>query len=388
MQHEEQVRLLKVLIQQLDDGVNADAGGLRRAPASTYTSPELLEREWASFFKGHAQIIGMSGELPGPNTFLTLNDFGIPILATRGKDGRFRAFLNSCRHRGVMVEKERHGKRATFSCPFHAWTYSSAGELVAIPMAEHFGAIDKSCHGLIELPAEEAYGFLIVHPDPKGMIDTEKLFEGYADDLVSWKWQDLVFGGETSYDMNLNWKLALDTFGETYHFKRLHKNTLAEFFYGDVLGYDDHGRNHRMILCLKGIDTLRGRSESQWDIRIGGFPVYYFFPNVVVNVGATGVTLVRAYPDPGNPGRSISHLTFMFDKAALEADPENVRLRAEGFGNVVEAEDYATAVTTQTALNAGIQESVIFGRNEPPLHHYHNTYRTALGMDALPLIKG
>jgi hypothetical protein len=28
----------------------------------------------------------------------------------------------------------------------------------------------------------------------------------------------------------------------------------------------------------------------------------------------------------------------------------------------------------------------VFGRNEPALHHYHNTYREALGMDLLPLI--
>jgi hypothetical protein len=29
---------------------------------------------------------------------------------------------------------------------------------------------------------------------------------------------------------------------------------------------------------------------------------------------------------------------------------------------------------------------VVFGRNEPALHHYHNTYRAALGMEPLPLL--
>ena len=32
-------------------------------------------------------------------------------------------------------------------------------------------------------------------------------------------------------------------------------------------------------------------------------------------------------------------------------------------------------------------EHVVFGRNEPALHHYHNTYRAALGMDLLPLLE-
>jgi len=28
-----------------------------------------------------------------------------------------------------------------------------------------------------------------------------------------------------------------------------------------------------------------------------------------------------------------------------------------------------------------------FGKNEPALHHYHNTFREALDLDPLPLIK-
>ena len=28
----------------------------------------------------------------------------------------------------------------------------------------------------------------------------------------------------------------------------------------------------------------------------------------------------------------------------------------------------------------------MFGRNEPALHHYHNIYRAALGIDPLPIL--
>jgi hypothetical protein len=30
---------------------------------------------------------------------------------------------------------------------------------------------------------------------------------------------------------------------------------------------------------------------------------------------------------------------------------------------------------------------VIYGRNEVPLHHYHNTFRRALGMEPLELLQ-
>jgi len=387
MRHSLQVELLKELLRQLDEGVNADAGGLRKNPASAYTCPELATREWQHFFRNHPQIIGCSAELPEPGSFVTLGDFGMEVLATRDEQGVFRAFLNACRHRGTMLEGERRGIKQRFSCPFHAWTYASDGALTGIPMSKQFGSVDKSCHGLIELPAIENRGFLWVHPDPEGSIDADALYAGLTDDLDSWDFGSMILAGETSYDMRLNWKLATDTFGETYHFKRLHRDTLAQVFHGDTLAYHTFGRNHRMILCSRQIDAYRGVPESQWRINVGGFPVYYLFPNVVLNVSPAGMTMVRVYPCPGDPGRSISRLSYYFDAAQLEADPDMLRFRSEAFGNVVESEDYATAVTTQRAAESGLLDYVIFGRNEAPLHHYHNTFREALGMTPLPLLQ-
>ena len=49
---------------------------------------------------------------------------------------------------------------------------------------------------------------------------------------------ELVRMGETVIEGRLNWKLANDTFGETYHFSRLHKNTLGQVFHADVVGCD------------------------------------------------------------------------------------------------------------------------------------------------------
>ena len=387
MKHALQVELLNELLRQLDAGENADAGGLRKNPASAYTCPEMAEREWQVFFREHPQVIGLSGDLPDPGSFVTLADFGVEILATRDEQGVFHAFLNACRHRGTMLESERRGSKLRFSCPFHAWTYRADGELTAIPMAEHFGNVDKSCHGLIALPAVESRGFLWVHPDPQGSIDPDQLFAGLAEDFDSWQFGKLINADEVSYDMRLNWKLATDTFGETYHFKRLHRDTLAQMFHGDVLAYHTFERNHRMILCTREIDSYRELPESEWRINIGGFPVYFLFPNVILNVGPAGLTMVRVYPVPGDPGRSVSRLTFYFDQKLLATDPGMLRGRAEGFGRIVQSEDYATAETTQRAAESGMMDYVIFGRNEPPLHHYHNTFRQALGMEPLELLQ-
>ena len=47
---------------------------------------------------------------------------------------------------------------------------------------------------------------------------------------------------------------------------------------------------------------------------------------------------------------------------------------------------HATDSAVLLGLSGDLPE-LIFGRNEPALHHYHNTYREALGMEPLPLIE-
>ena len=283
-----------------------------------------------------------AADLPKPGSFLTTEDFGVPVLVTRDSGGKVRAFLNACRHRGVMVETAEKGEKSRFSCPFHAWTYDATGALIGVPMEDHFGAIDRSCLGLIELPALEQYGFIMVHPDPKGVIDPDVVFEGIAPDLENWDWGRYELGFAQTLDMKMNWKLATDTFGETYHFKRLHRDTLANNFHGDVLSYRTYERNHRMILCLKGIDDLRGQPEADWRIETGGFPVYFLFPNVVINVGNQRIAVVRVYPHPDDPGRSVSQISYYFDPEVLAENPEFAIAFSEGFTRVVAAEDYAT----------------------------------------------
>ena len=90
MRREEQVRVIRALMDHIDRGTNVDEGVIRRVAAADYTSPERAGMEWEAFFKGHPQVIGLSGDLPKAGSFLTSNDFGVPLLATRAADGRFR----------------------------------------------------------------------------------------------------------------------------------------------------------------------------------------------------------------------------------------------------------------------------------------------------------
>lgn len=410
MEQKLQVSILKELMRQIDEKKNLDAGVQYRVPSSIYTDPDLAEQEWEAFFRTHPQMIGLSGDLPEPNSFMTLNDFGVPIIATRDPSGTFRAFLNICRHRATRVETQARGKRKLFVCPFHAWSYSTSGDLIAVADQDDFGDVDKSCRGLIELPAVEAAGLLFVHPKPDGVLDVEALLgKALLDELESNGFDQFVFGADKTLDMKLNWKLANDTFGETYHFQKLHKNTLGQIFIGNNTHYEEFGRNHRFTTANRGIHELRELPEDAWEIQRGTFVGYHLFPNIEMFWIGDTISLVRIYPDPADPGRSISQIsiyltpeahaeaTGLDDAARKEAaenaynfDRENrspsIESSLEVFTSTVEYEDYVMGEYQQESAESGLAGEALFGRNEPVLHHFHRSFREALGLPHFPTV--
>lgn len=389
MRHDEQVRLMKELMSKIDAGVTVDAGGLRRNPATAYTDRDLAARERELFFRGRPQLVGLSGDLPGPGSFVTFDDLAVPMLLTRDAEGTFRSFVNACRHRGATIETRPRGSAQRFACPFHAWTYDSGGVLVSLPKSDHFGDVDRSCLGLVELPSVEQYGLLYTHPDRDGTIDVDSLLgEDLAAELACWNIGSLRYLDGDTYEVACSWKLAMDTFGETYHFPVLHRDTLSPQFHGHVQTYDTFDRNHRMVLARRDLDAMRTMPEDTWDITIAGQPIYWLFPNVQLVPFVAGVFLVRAYPVGDDPGRHVSRITF-YIKPEVEAAGNAEALRAMvkvTFADVIRDEDYLMGAQQQRSASTGALSHLLFGRNEPALHHFHNTYREALGMPLLPLL--
>ncbi len=222
-----------------------------------------------------------------------------------------------------------------------------------------------------------------MHPRPDGVIDLdEQLGAELSAELDHWGFDRLAHLGADAYDVACNWKLAMDTFGETYHFNSLHASTLANAFYGNVQCYDTFGRNHRMLLCRRDIDLLRELPEEQWSIAVAALPVYWLFPNVQLMPNQFGCYLVRAYPHPSEPGRHTSRITFYMwpETDGGAPDAEVLREIATAFGGIIRDEDYVASASQQRSADSGVLEHSVFGRNEPALHHYHNTFRDALGM--------
>ena len=77
--------------------------------------------------------LGHESSLPENGSFLTTTMGEDPVIVVRDKTGTLRAFLNSCSHRGAKICRVDSGVTDLFRCPYHAWTFSTEGDLVHVP---------------------------------------------------------------------------------------------------------------------------------------------------------------------------------------------------------------------------------------------------------------
>ncbi|MGH8055978.1 MAG: Rieske 2Fe-2S domain-containing protein, partial [Candidatus Entotheonellia bacterium] len=85
-------------------------------------------------------------------------------------DKSIRAFLNSCRHKGMKVCRYDDGNTLVFTCPFHGWSYDTKGRLVGVAYYDeaYNKALDKSQWGLHEVAQLcNYYGSIWATWDPK-----------------------------------------------------------------------------------------------------------------------------------------------------------------------------------------------------------------------------
>src|SRR5260221_4132297 len=113
-----------------------------------YTEPGILDAEFERIFEREWYYVGRADEIPAPGRYIRRRVGRETVVLVRGRDQVIRGFLNVCRHRGAQLCLTDSGQVGrTIRCPYHAWTYSLDGQLVAAPLA---GA---GRHGPRPLPA-------------------------------------------------------------------------------------------------------------------------------------------------------------------------------------------------------------------------------------------
>lgn len=336
-------------------------------PVTNYTDPKQLEQEIDILFRRFPIIIAHVSELSEVGDFLTHDDTGVPILVTRTQEGRIKAFLNVCRHRGARLQDKPCGKVRAFSCPYHAWTYGLDGKLRGMPQPFGFDNVDRSALGLVELPAFEHFGMVWVVPSVQPKEIDLKAWVAPMEEQLS----GLDLGGHVIYERwslnrKMSWRLALEGFQESYHFCSAHKNTACAGYLDNQSVHLNFNPHVRHAVPLPGALQLRDQDPEAWEYRPNFMTQNYIFPANFVQVMTDHVYVHTIIPT--GPGTCVFQCMMLIPEPPQSEKAERYWRKNYDLIRVVFDEDFVIGEGIQKGLETGANQSFIFGKYECGLH--------------------
>ncbi|WP_419928949.1 aromatic ring-hydroxylating oxygenase subunit alpha [Candidatus Poriferisocius sp.] len=348
------------------------APDVMRQSVDAYLDQPRFEYEVERIFKHLPLALAISSELPAPDTYKAMDVMGVPLLLTRGADGAARAFLNVCRHRGSPLCEPGSGSAQRLTCPYHAWSYDTAGDLVGMFGAHTFGDVDRDHLALTPLACAEKAGFVFACLTPGVTFDIDTFLGDFAPyvaalDLDQWH----IFEQRTLDGPG--WKVAWDGYLEGYHQERLHPKTVGLNTIGNLMAHDTWGPHQRIVFGRKSLPKLVDQPEEEWDLDEHIRLIHSIFPNVSIS-GILGDYCLLSQLFPGST--VDTSLTIQTVLCRHEPSTDEEQQVAEQFSalvlQAVRDEDYWVGFQIQNALKSGATSEVLFGRNEPSLQHYHH----------------
>lgn len=356
------------LAQTIAQGCTRIERGIATVPASVYTDPAHWSREKDRLFARLPQVLCPSALLPEPNMAVPHDATGKPLLITRDGEGKAHVFLNVCRHRGTrLVEGSEVQCSKRMTCPYHAWTFSTDGRLLALPRPETFPGLDKADYGLVELDSCEAGG--LIWYAPQGGADFSHAVTLGAD-FDAFAMRDLHLFRRKTHEVASNWKLIMDAFLESYHVARLHAATIGPFFKDGVTSGDQIGPHQRSLVCraeeLEGVDFTDMAALR----RIGTF-AYQLFPATVLVISPDYINIMALWPQAHDR-------TLVEDFMLIPEEPQTDKARDHWerswkllHGGVFASEDFRAAALGQQGLKTGAVPHLTLGTLEGGIRRLH-----------------
>ena len=237
-----------------------------RLDRSAFTDKDLFDLEMKYIFEGNWIYLAHESQIPNINDYYSTYIGSQPIFISRNRQGELNALMNACSHRGAQLCRHKRGNKATFTCPFHGWTFNNSGKLLKVKDPEedgYPGCFNKEgSHDLKKVPKFESYrGFLFGSLNEN--VPSLKDFLGEAakiiDMIVDQSAEGLeVLKGASTYTFNGNWKLQAENGADGYHVSAVHWNYAAT-------------TNHRKEQEAIREDNIKAMDAGKWGKQGGGF---------------------------------------------------------------------------------------------------------------------
>lgn len=370
---------LKTLGRLIDERTTQLAPETMQVDVEEYLDAGTFERELQLIFRRYPCFVGFSSQFARPGDYCALHIGATPVIVMRNASGEMKGFLNFCRHRGSQLLQDGTGcLQKGIRCPYHSWSYDLDGALRTVPYGDKgFPHLSKAEHSLIPLQVAEKHGIVFVMPDPGRTFEIDEFLGDMGAELDSWSFAERHYVETRNYTVNVNWKLNLDTFGESYHFSTVHPETFAKKTYENISTLKEFPNGHRACHPALILNEMRQQPEEDWNLNFAMSVVYYIFPSTILFIVRGHMETFTLLPGR-RPDESITrHQMYLLDSVApsSEGDRKAIQELFDMVSHVLQNEDYPIVERMQRNFLGCRDQKVTFGRNEGGLHSMHKLLR-------------
>jgi phenylpropionate dioxygenase-like ring-hydroxylating dioxygenase large terminal subunit len=359
-----------------------DPPAAKAMPAWIYSHPGLERLELERILLPSWQMLCHVSSLREPGDFVTVDIGHESVFALRDRDGTIRAFHNVCRHRGARLMDGTGNCQGPITCPYHGWAYRHDGSLQGVAARETFPGLDRADHGLRQVRTDTAFGFVFVAlaGSPRPVAET---WGALADELAPYRLAEMVpLGPITQETWDVDWKLAMDNYLESYHVPIGHPG-LNRMFTPD---YEDQ---KGVPGVARGVSWLREQLSSRWSERryqqlVGrvsahlpdanrrSWRFYSMLPNLGIDVFPEQMDFFQVLP--GGPGKCIIR-GGVFGLPDSSRDMRVVRYLGQRINRSVNAEDAWLCQRVQRGLASSSYSPGPLSELEGWMREFHDLLR-------------
>ena len=191
-------------------------------PPESYFDPGVYRLEMDRIFcRAWIHACHVS-QIPSLGDFVTYGIGDQNIIVLRDEDREIRAFHNVCQHRGREL-LEGTGNTRAIVCPYHGWTYHSDGSLIQARGTEKVPGFDarKICLQTVRVSVVAGFVFVNLHEEAEPFA---AIYPGFEEELREFEpgIEGLIHVRRTTFDLAVNWKIAVENYLEAYHLANVH----------------------------------------------------------------------------------------------------------------------------------------------------------------------
>ncbi len=358
-------------------------------PAGRYVDQRYFQLELDYVWRKSWLLAAHIDEIPEAGCWMLWENAGEPVVIVHAESGEVNAFYNTCQHRGAPVVTEAKGKSRRLTCAYHGWSYNHEGELKGMRDPEDFRDFDMSCRSLKKVRCERFGNLIFVNFDPEAPTLLEWLGP-IADEWEEFQFDKCRLAARHIFDLDCNWKIAMEANTEVYHVRSIHPTTVAPILDDrrnvNTLYLNGHGRMiaptpaGRSALEAVGVDDSRPQIDGVGEIARTCTQSYGLFPNFVAPLSQFAIPPITFWPNGINKCRME---TWTTTPDWRDGHPESMWTVGDELGPVLQ-EDTQFGEKIQQSMESKGFKGVPLSYQEARIYHWNEAADRIIGIDNIP----